>query len=319
VSIGYPRANTPLYVLDAEMQPVPVGITGELYVGGVGVGRGYLGDAALTAARFVPDPFSPEAGARLYRTGDLVRRAADGSLEFVARADTQVKLRGHRIELGEIESALAGEESVREAAAVIREEEGGRDRRLVAYVVAEVGAEPSAGRLRARLKERLPDYMIPSAFVFLDSLPLLPSGKVDRRALPAPGAARADVATYVAPRTPVEETLAALWADLLRVERVGVEDNFFDLGGHSLLATQLVPRVRESLGVDVPLRGMFESPTVAALARYVEELGARAAAPPAPKIQARQRGHQNLQQLLTKLEQMADVEVRTHLDERKPL
>jgi amino acid adenylation domain-containing protein len=319
VSIGYPRANTTLYVLDAEMQPVPVGITGELYVGGVGVGRGYLGDAALTAARFAPDPFSPEAGARLYRTGDLVRRAADGSLEFVARADTQVKLRGHRIELGEIESALAGEESVREAAAVIREEEGGRDRRLVAYVVAEEGAEPSAGRLRARLKERLPDYMIPSAFVFLDSLPLLPSGKVDRRALPAPGVARADVATYVAPRTPVEETLAALWADLLRVERVGVEDNFFDLGGHSLLATQLVPRVRESLGVDVPLRGMFESPTVAALARYVEEQGARAAAPPAPKIQARQRGHQNLQQLLTKLEQMADGEVRTHLDERKPL
>jgi amino acid adenylation domain-containing protein/FkbM family methyltransferase len=269
VSIGRPIAATRLYVLGARMSPVPFGVAGELYVGGAGVSRGYLNRAALTAEKFVPDPFSEEPGARLYATGDLARFMPDGNLEFLGRRDQQVKLRGYRIELGEIESVLAQHRSVREAAADVREDVPG-DRRLVAYVVAEEGEGCSEAALREHLRERLPEYMTPSAFVLLEALPLTTNGKLDRKALPAPGGERpAWEGEYVAPRTPLEELLAGVWAELLGLERVGVDDNFFALGGHSLLATQLLARLLTIFKTELPLIAVFQSPTVAEFAGAV--------------------------------------------------
>ncbi|MCA1614465.1 MAG: amino acid adenylation domain-containing protein, partial [Acidobacteria bacterium] len=276
--IGSPVANVRTYVLDARLQPVPVGVAGELYIGGAGVARGYVNRPALTAERFIPDPYSPEPGGRLYRTGDVARYLADGTLDYVGRADNQVKVRGYRIELGEVESALASHPEVGEAAVVAREDAAG-GKRLVAYVVAKHGREVAAGPLREHLRASLPEYMVPSAFVVLDTLPLTPNGKVDRRALPEPGhSAAASAESYEPPRTPVEEVLCGIWAEVLGVERVGVEDDFFELGGHSLLATQVVSRLREALRVEVPLRALFESPRVSRLAPRVEEL-ARAGMP----------------------------------------
>jgi non-ribosomal peptide synthetase component F len=262
VLMGRPIANTHAYVLDGYMELLPVGVVGELYIGGVGVGRGYAGQAALTAERFVANPFSVAPGERLYRTGDLVRYDAEGKLEFVGRVDQQVKLRGYRIELGEIETVLRRNEQVREAVVVLSEVDG--DQRLVAYVAGDA----QAGELRAYLKEQLPDYMVPSFFVGLKELPLLPNGKLDRRALPAPKGMGAE--EYQAPRTQTEELLSGLWASVLRVPRVGIRDNFFELGGHSLLATKLASRVRETFGVEMPLRELFAHPTVASLAEQVE-------------------------------------------------
>ncbi|MFL5381523.1 MAG: amino acid adenylation domain-containing protein, partial [Longimicrobiaceae bacterium] len=276
-SIGGPISNTRVYLLDARGEPVPVGVAGELYVGGAGVARGYLGRPELTAERFVPDAFGAEPGARLYRTGDLGRWLADGTIEFLGRVDTQVKVRGYRIEPGEIEARLLEREGVSEAVVVAREDEAGT-RRLVAYVVGDV----EAGVLREHLRRELPDYMVPAAFVPLERLPLTPSGKLDRRALPAPELASAEE-RYVAPRTPVEEVLAEIWAEMLRLERVGVEESFFELGGHSLLATRVVSRVRELFGVELPLRALFEGPTVAELAVRVEELR-RAGLPVLPPV-----------------------------------
>jgi amino acid adenylation domain-containing protein len=280
VSIGRPIPNARAYVLDAELEPVPVGVAGELCVGGAGVVRGYLGRPELTADRFVPDPFAAGAGARMYRTGDRARWGADGRLEFLGRLDEQVKLRGFRIEMGEVESALAACPGVRQARAIVREDDPG-DKRLVAYVVAEAGVEVSGAALREQLSARLPGYMLPSAYVVLDHLPLSANGKVDRRALPAPERAAGE--DYAAPRTAAEEVLAAIWAEVLHLERVGVEDGFFDLGGHSLLATQVISRARQAFGVEVPLRVLFEAPTVAALAGRIEGLRS-AAGPPAPPI-----------------------------------
>ncbi|HEU0053338.1 MAG TPA: amino acid adenylation domain-containing protein, partial [Longimicrobium sp.] len=262
--IGAPIANVRAYVLDGALEPLPVGVPGELVVGGAGVARGYLGRPALTAERFVPDPFSGEPGARLYRTGDSVRWLTDGRLDFIGRIDHQVKVRGFRIEPGEIEGALRRSEGVADCVVVAREDVPG-EKRLVAYVVGDV----EAGALREHLLRELPEYMVPAAFVPLEQLPLTPNGKLDRKALPAPEYADAD--RYVAPRTPVEEVLAGIWADVLRQERVGVEESFFELGGHSLLATRVVSRVREVLAVELPLRALFEGPTVAELARRVEE------------------------------------------------
>ncbi len=257
VPIGRPIANTQAYVLDGEMEPVPIGVSGELYLGGDGLARGYLKRPGQTAERFVPDPFSREGGRRLYRTGDLVRYTTLGELEYLGRGDQQVKLRGYRIELGEIEAALTRQAEVREAVVVAREEAGG-EKRLVAYVVAEERGETprqlSVSGLRTALKEQLPEYMVPTALVLLDELPLTPNGKVDRKALPAPEASSVELSTgYQPPRTEVEELLVQLWAGVLGVERVGINDNFFELGGHSLLATQLVARVRESFQVELPL------------------------------------------------------------------
>ncbi|MBV9774892.1 MAG: amino acid adenylation domain-containing protein, partial [Gemmatimonadetes bacterium] len=264
--VGAPTGNARLYVLDREGEPVPVGIPGELYVGGEGVARGYLGRPGLTAERFLPDPFVPGPGARLYRSGDRVRWLADGKLEFLGRIDHQVKVRGFRVEPGEVEAALERHPRVLEALVVVREDAPG-DRRLAAYFTTE-GEAPGTAELRAHLGATLPEHMVPSAFVALDAFPLTLNGKLDRRALPAP--AGASGREYVPPRSETERVLAAAWAEVLRVERVGIHDSFFELGGHSLLATRLVSRVREAFGVELPLRALFEAPTVAGLAERVD-------------------------------------------------
>ncbi|HEU4712843.1 MAG TPA: amino acid adenylation domain-containing protein [Pyrinomonadaceae bacterium] len=263
VSIGHSISNMEVYLLNSEFQPVPVGITGEIFIGGVALARGYLNRPDLTADRFVPSPF--RAGERLYRTGDLGRYQKDGSIQFAGRCDHQVKLRGYRIELGEIESVLTGHPSVSEAAAVLSEDTTG-ERRLVAYVVGTA----SETELRDYVTAKLPDYMVPSAFVTLDRLPLTAHGKVDRNQLPAPETI-GRTATYVAPRTPTEETLAAMWSEVLNVENVGVDDNFFDLGGHSLLATRIIARANQTFQIELPMHKLLEMPTVAGLASVVDE------------------------------------------------
>jgi amino acid adenylation domain-containing protein len=271
VTIGRPLANTQLYVLDAFRQPVPVSVPGELYIGGIGVGRGYLHRPDLTAESFLPDPFSDEPGARLYRTGDLVRYLPDGRIEFLGRLDWQVKMRGYRIELGEVEAVLQEHEGVRECVVVAREDAPGAQR-LVAYAVsAATDSAPSSVELRAYLKERLPEYMVPALVVMLDALPLMTNGKIDRRLLPPPEMRTETEESYAMPRTPVEELLAGLWGDVLGLGRVSVHDDFFELGGNSLLATQLVSRVREALRVEMPLRELFEHPTVRSLAGMLEQ------------------------------------------------
>ncbi|HEX2164348.1 MAG TPA: amino acid adenylation domain-containing protein, partial [Thermoanaerobaculia bacterium] len=280
VPIGRPIAWTTAHLVDRHGEPVPVGVPGELVAGGDGVARGYLGQPARTAERFVPHPFGPP-GARLYRTGDLARRRPDGAIEFLGRRDGQVKVRGFRVELGEIEATLQGHPGVRDTVAVVREDTPG-DRRLVAYVVAAAGAEAEPAELRAHLKERLPEYMVPAAIVSLERLPLTPNGKVDRRALPAPE--WGGEAEYVAPRTATEELLSGILAETLGLERVGVRESFFDLGGHSLLAMQIVSRARQAFRVEVPLRALFEAPTVAELAGRVEALQREDTARSAPPI-----------------------------------
>jgi amino acid adenylation domain-containing protein len=306
VPIGRPVWNTALYVLDAALRPVPVGVPGELFIGGVQVARGYQGRAAMTAERFVPDPFSAEGGARLYRTGDRARWRMDGAIEYLGRLDFQVKVRGFRIELGEMEAVLRRHESVADCVVVAREDVPGENR-LVAYVVGEARAEA----LRAHVRRSLPEYMVPAAFVFLDALPLNPNGKVDRRALPAPEYGAAEE-TYVAPRTPVEEAVAAIWAEVLRLERVGRLDDFFELGGHSLLATRVVSRVRARFGVGLPLRALFEGPTVAEMARVLAEGGAEAVAGPgpgpAPGLEA------NPHHLLAMIDELSEEELDRLLD-----
>ncbi|HEU4557572.1 MAG TPA: amino acid adenylation domain-containing protein, partial [Longimicrobium sp.] len=275
--IGRPLGNVRLYVCDALGIPQPAGVPGELLIGGAGVARGYLGRSAMTAERFVPDPFGGEPGARLYRTGDRARWRVDGSLEYLGRLDGQVKIRGFRIEPGEIEAALRGHEGVTDCVVVPREDVPGNPR-LVAYVAGGVEAD----ELRAHLRRSLPEYMVPAAFVVLERLPLTPNGKLDRKALPAPEQA-AEADQYVAPRTPVEERLAGIWAEVLRIGRVGVTESFFELGGHSLLATRVVSRIREVFAVEVPLRALFEGPTVAELAGRVAELR-RAERPVLPPV-----------------------------------
>lgn len=263
VPIGRPVHNTRLYVLNRWLEPVPVGVPGEICVGGIQVGRGYLNRADLTAAAFIPDPFG-ETGGRLYRTGDLGRYRADGVLEFLGRIDHQVKIRGHRIEPGEIEACLLTSPEVREACVVPREISEGVYR-LVAYVV---GAVREMGELRAHILKTLPEYMVPAAFVFLEALPLTSSGKVDRKRLPDPDIEAQLAHQYAAPRNPTEEILANIWAEILGVERVGIHDNFFALGGHSLLAVTLIERMRrQELALDV--RALFTTPTVAGLAAAV--------------------------------------------------
>ncbi|MGB6031939.1 MAG: amino acid adenylation domain-containing protein [Bacteroidota bacterium] len=284
VPIGRPFANSQVYILDRNVQPTPVGVNGEIYVGGMGLARGYHERADLTAEKFVPNPFPIEAGERLYRTGDLARYLPDGNIEFLGRADHQVKVRGFRVELGEIETAIARHPAVQEGVVLVREDSPG-DKALVAYVVPNQADEFSTGDLRRFLLEKVPDYMVPSAFVVLEALPLTPNGKVDRKALPAPDRESRDTGEeYIAPRTAAEEVLAGLWSDVLEVEKVGVHDNFFLLGGHSLLATQLVSRIRKTFEVELPLRKVFETPTVAALAEAIETEQRRGTLPKAPPI-----------------------------------
>ncbi len=267
-SIGTPIDGAAIYILDRHLNPVPIGAAGELHIGGAGVARGYHGRPDLTAEKFIPDPFGREAGARLYRTGDLARFAPDGQIEFVGRSDQQVKIRGFRIEPGEIEVALRSHPAVAEAIAIARSEDGGAAR-LIAYVMPR-GDVWSVSELIDGLKRTLPPYMVPEAFVRVDAFPLTPNGKIDVRALPDPGDARPALASaFVSPRSPLEEMLAAIWCDLLGLAQVGVRDNFFDLGGHSLLATRLVSRVRDAFGVEVALRDLFETQTVAALSERI--------------------------------------------------
>jgi amino acid adenylation domain-containing protein len=277
VSIGRPIANTQVYVLDERLRPVPIGVPGELYIGGAGVALGYLNRPELTAERFVPDPFNVGSGARLYRTGDRARLRGDGRAEYLGRLDFQVKLRGFRIELGEIEAALESHPGVGQAVVAVHERSA-IDKRLVAYIVAEGDGAPDPAELRRALAETLPDYMIPSAFVFLDAFPLTPNGKVDRRALPAPeGAALATAAEYVEPTGDLERQIASAWREVLRVDRVGKHDNFFDLGGNSLLILQVHSRVKRLFERDLPVVKMFEYPTVSSLASFMSAPQSRAA------------------------------------------
>ncbi|WNG36166.1 amino acid adenylation domain-containing protein [Archangium violaceum] len=269
-TIGRPISGTQVYLLDAHLQPVPTGVPGEVFISGAGVSRGYLGRPELTADRFVPDPFSATPGARMYRTGDLARYRADGNLEYLGRTDFQVKVRGFRIELGEIETVLDKHPGVRQVVVVAREDRPG-DKRLVAYLTPSGQQAPTTAELRAHLKQHLPEYMVPSAFVVLEQLPLTPNGKVNRKALPAPEASTDSATEYIAPRTPTEEQLAAIWAEVLSVPRIGAEDNFFELGGHSLLATRVLSRVRSAFQVELPVRALFEAPTLSALALKLDE------------------------------------------------
>jgi amino acid adenylation domain-containing protein len=273
VPIGRPINNIQTYILDTHLQPVPIGVPGTLYAAGAGLAQGYANRPELTAERFIPHPFSDEPGARLYKTGDLARYLPDGSLEYLGRIDHQVKIRGFRIELGEVEAVLRQHPAVRETVVTAREDVPG-ETRLIAYMAPAHGYAPTVTELCSFLKKMLPDPMVPATFVWLDALPLTPSGKIDRRALPDPDRARPVLEeSFVAPRTPAEQQVAAIWSALLGLERIGVHDNFFELGGHSLLATQLMSRIREALHVEVSLVRFFETPTIAGLANGIAGAG----------------------------------------------
>ncbi|MBW4629698.1 MAG: amino acid adenylation domain-containing protein [Brasilonema octagenarum HA4186-MV1] len=268
IPIGKPIGDRTVYLLDRDLHRVPIGVPGEVYVGGVSVARGYLNQPTLTHEKFIPNPFIE--GDTLYKTGDLVRRLPDGNLEFLGRIDTQVKIRGFRIELEEIEAVLNQHSDIKQVVAIVREDEPG-NKYLVAYLLT-TDNPPTASTLRNFLKEKLPDYMIPAAFVFLEEFPLTPNGKINRRALPAPDASQRNLEVdFVAPRTPTEQELATIWAEVLKLKQVGIHDNFFELGGHSLLATQVISRLREAFCLDFPLRYLFENPTIAELAQKIIE------------------------------------------------
>ncbi|MGC2161777.1 MAG: amino acid adenylation domain-containing protein [Silvibacterium sp.] len=270
--IGRPIPNTRIYILNNALRPVPIGVTGQMHIGGVSLARGYLNRPELTAEKFIPDPFSPEPGARMYKTGDLARYRPDGNIEFLGRADHQVKIRGFRIELGEIEAVLGQHRAVREAVVLAREDAPG-EKRLVAYVAAE---STTADELRRFLKEQLPDHMVPAVFVLLDALPLLSNGKIDRRALPAPDRSRPELEkSYVAPRDDLELQLARIWEEVLGVRPVGVRDNFFELGGHSLLAIRLFALIETRLGKKLPLTAVFQGATVEHLADVLRQQATR--------------------------------------------
>jgi amino acid adenylation domain-containing protein len=330
VPIGRAIANTRLYVLDKQSMPVPVGVAGELYVGGDGVGRGYLGAGAVTADTFVPDPFAIDPGERLYRTGDICRYLPGGDIEFLGRVDQQVKVRGFRIELGEIEAVLSTHESVRECVVEARGYTDG-EKRLVAYVTTNAaettvnqssmdqdGGPVTAQHLWEYMRERLPEYMAPSSIILLDQLPLTPNGKIDRKALPSPDHSKDLLENaYVAPSTDTERTLVEIWSRVLGVEKIGVADNFFMIGGHSLLATQVVSRVRQSFGIEMPLREMFESPTIAELSKAVEKIRGQQSLSGVSTITARKRGGRNVAQVLSQIQQLSEDEARQLLSARK--
>jgi len=283
VPIGRPIPNSTIYILDELLRPVPIGVAGELHIGGIGLARGYLNRADLTAEKFIPNPFSSEVGARLYKSGDLARFQADGNIEYLGRIDHQVKIRGFRIELEGIEAVLRGHPAVREAAVMAQEEPSG-ERRLVAYLVTDRERPATTDDLRNYLQAKVPEYMVPTDFMTLDILPLMPNGKVDRHALPIPDRRPVETALpFVSSRSPTEELVVQIWSQILNVERIGIHDNFFHLGGHSLLATQVVSRLREAFQVDLPLRRIFELPTVAGLAESIElsrQAGLKLVAPP---------------------------------------
>lgn len=303
-SIGRPISNTQIYILDAHLHPTPPGVTGELFIGGSNLARGYFNRPDLTAAKFIPHPFSPVPGERLYRTGDWARYLPDGNIEYLGRMDSQVKVRGFRVELAEVETILAMHPSVEKAVVLLRDF-GAGDKRLVAYLICPAHAHTASGELREFLLKKLPEYMIPSVYIFLDALPLTPNGKLDRDALPAPDSARPRLElSFVAPRTPVEETLAGIWREVIGINRVGVNDNFFELGGHSLLMIQIVSRISSAFDVELPLKDFFQLPTVAEQALLVTQM------------RAAQSGSEKLNELLERLDQLSPEEVQRLLDER---
>jgi amino acid adenylation domain-containing protein len=266
--IGRPIANTEIYLLDRNIEPVPIGVAGEVYIAGLGLGRNYLYEPVLTATKFLPHPFTKEAGARLYRTGDLARYLPNGDIEYFGRSDEQLKIRGFRVELSEIETLLRRHPLISDLA-VLALMDKQDNKYLVAYVV--VSQDVSINELKAFLKQQLPEYMLPTSFVFLAALPLNANGKLDRQALPLPEVLRPETGTlYLAPRNDLETVLASIWADTLNMEKVGIEDNFFDLGGHSLLATQVISRICDTFQMEIPLRSLFESPTVTGLAAIMQ-------------------------------------------------
>jgi amino acid adenylation domain-containing protein len=270
-SIGRPIDNTQIYILDSHLNPVPPGVTGELYIGGAGVARGYLNRPELSTEKFVRSPFSDTAGTRLYKTGDLAEYLPDGNIRYLGRVDNQIKLRGFRIELGEIEAVLNQHPMVRECVVVGRDD-AGSDKRLAAYVVAPLQSGETANELRMFLKSKLPDFMIPSLFTFMETLPLTPNGKVDRKALPMPDFAQERSAhRYVGPRTAVETRLAEIWTEVIKTSPIGVHDNFFDIGGHSLLAMQVISRTRAAFDIEIPVRQLFDSPTIGEMAQEIEK------------------------------------------------
>ena len=284
-TIGRPISNTRIYILDGNLQPVPIGVPGELYIGGAGVARGYLNRPDLTAERFISSSFKRMAASALYRTGDVARYRPDGNIEFLGRADNQVKIRGYRIELGEIEAVLTKHPTVKDCVVVVCEHESRTGKNLVGYVVPREHSVLSVTELRRYLKEKLPEYMIPSSFVVLEALPLMPNGKVDRNRLPPPDGTRPPLTReFVSPRTEIEELIAQTWREVLKIENVGIYDNFFELGGHSLLATQIVARLQEAFNKDVPLRVLFDAPTIAELAQELETIIRDGRAPELPPI-----------------------------------
>ena len=296
VPIGRPISNTRVYVVDRHLEPAPIGVAGELYIGGAGVARGYVGQPELTEAAFIDNPFVE--GDRVYRTGDRARYLPDGIVEFLGRFDDQVKIRGFRVEPGEVEHALALHPTIHQAA-VVALDDGHGDPRLVAYVLSD--ELPALEELRSFLLKELPEFMVPSLIVPIDVLPMTPSGKIDRLALPDPTTIAQRQTEYVAPRTTLEEELATMWAEVLGVDRVGVTDDFFALGGHSLLATQVVARVRSGIGVELPLHTLFVSPTVRQLADEVIALDGGA-------------GDGQMADLLAEIESLSAEEVERALD-----
>ncbi len=308
VPVGRPIANTQIYILDSHMQPVPIGIPGDLYIGGDGLAQGYLNRAELTSEKFVDfNPFKPKEinkNGKLYQTGDLARYLPNGNIEFLGRSDFQVKVRGFRIELGEIETVLDQHPAIRQAVVIVHEDTAS-DKNLVAYSLIDQVEAPSNSELRRFLSQKLPDYMIPAAYLFLDAFPLTPNGKVNRRELPAPDGARpASADTFVAPRTPIEEKLAAIWSTVLNLEQIGIHDNFFDLGGHSLRATQVIARVRDLLQVDLSLRDIFAGPTIADLTLIITQ-----------KLAQQESGNEDdLLQMIEELKDLSEDEIAELLE-----
>nr|NCS43449.1 amino acid adenylation domain-containing protein [Microcystis aeruginosa BS11-05] len=300
--IGCPIPDLQVYLLDQYLQLVPVGVPGEMYVGGAGVTKGYLNRPELTTERFIPSPFEKDevipptplnkggtqGGAKLYKTGDLARYLPKGELEYLGRIDNQVKIRGFRIELGEIEALLASHPQIWETVVIVRDDTTG-DKRLVAYIVPQSEKTITINEIRQFLKAKLPSYMVPNAFVILDALPLTANGKIDRRALPPSESSSEPSEKYVAPRNPIEDILVNVWSEILKVEKVGINDNFFELGGHSLLATKLVAQIRDRLKIELPLRQLFNTATLAELAQGIEQLKQQTPDSPVPTILPRKR------------------------------
>jgi amino acid adenylation domain-containing protein len=301
VPIGRPIANTTAYVLDEFSKVVPIGVAGELHLGGAGMARGYINRSDLTTQKFVPNPFSDQPNARLYKTGDVVRYRADGNIEFLGRVDNQIKIRGFRVELEEIEQALRNHAGVNDCVVVLREDDD-HDKRLVAYIVANGQAQPATSELRNSLKAKLPSYMVPATFEMIAALPLMANGKIDRRALPEPQARRETDEIFAPPRTPIEELLAAAWREVLKLEQIGIHDNFFDLGGHSLLAAKVVSIVRNDLSVDFGMVDVFQAPTIASLAEllYPRAVG--------------EESENELASLLEELASLSDEEAQLRID-----